>query len=116
MSANDYQILAKRTLTQSPDFKITPEQVMLSWTVIGLTGEAGEVAELIKKGIYHQQGIDLQKMKSELGDVLWYLSGLAGQFGFTLEEIMTHNIEKNVARYPDGFLPERSTFREGAAR
>lgn len=115
MTPNEYQKLAARTLIKKPDFEITPEQVMIVWTATGLAGEAGEVSELIKKGIFHQQGIDRVKMKKELGDVLWYLSGLAGQFGFTLEEIMEHNIEKLKARFPDGWAAERSTVREGVA-
>ena len=116
MSPTDYQILAARTLIKTPDFQITPEQVMIVWTATGLAGEAGEVSELIKKGIFHQQGIDREKMKKELGDVLWYLSGLAGQFGITLDEIMEHNIEKLKARFPDGWDADRSRFREGIAQ
>ena len=115
MNTNEYQTLAARTLIETPNFEITPEQVMIVWSMSGLVGEAGEVAELVKKGIFHQQGIDPQKMKKELGDVLWYLSALAKQFGFTLEEIMEHNIEKLIARYPDGFEAQRSMFREGQA-
>lgn len=115
MKANEYQKLAGRTLIDQPDFEITQEQVMISWWAVGLTGEAGEVADLIKKGIYHQQGIDPLKMKKELGDVLWYLSALCTQFGFTLEEVMQHNVDKLKARFPEGYTPDRTTFREGDA-
>ncbi len=115
MNANEYQQLAARTLIEKPDFEISPEEVMISWMAIGLAGEAGEVADLIKKGIYHQQGIDKDKIKKELGDVLWYLSGLAKQMGFTLEEVMEQNINKLKARFPEGYSAERTTFREGDA-
>ena len=115
MDANEYQSQAARTLIKTPDFQITPEQVMITWTATGLAGEVGEVIELIKKGIYHQQGVDPEKMKKELGDVLWYLSGLAGQFGLTLDEIMQHNIEKLKARYPAGWDPKRSQVKTGVA-
>lgn len=115
MKANEYQKLANRTLLDTPDFEITPEQVMQSWNAHGLEGEAGEVAELIKKGIFHQQGIDREKMKKELGDVMWYVAALAKNFDLTLEEVMQHNIDKLKARYPEGFTPERSTFKEGIA-
>jgi len=104
MNANTYQKLANRTLIDRPDFEITDEQTMIAWNAIGLTGEAGEVADLVKKQIFHQ-----------LGDVLWYVAALCTEFGFTLEEVMQHNIEKLKARFPDGYSPDRTTFREGEA-
>lgn len=116
MIANDYQHKASRTLIEKPDFQITDEQVMITWTAMGLAGEAGEVAELVKKGIYHQKGIDRETLKNELGDVLWYLSGLAHQHGITLDEIMQHNISKLEARYPDGYDHTRSGFKKGKAK
>ena len=115
MKANQYQQLAIRTFIDSPDFDISPKDVMISWWAIGLTGEAGEVADLVKKGVYHQQGIDKLQMKKELGDVLWYLTELCSTFGFTLEEVMQHNIDKLKARFPEGYSPDRTTFREGDA-
>lgn len=115
MKANEFQEQANRTLLRTPDFDITPAQVMISWNAVGLAGEAGEVLELIKKGMFHQQGIDHQKMKKELGDVLWYVAALATDMGLTLEEIMQHNIDKLKARFPDGWKSDRSTFREGEA-
>ncbi|MFK7807514.1 MAG: nucleoside triphosphate pyrophosphohydrolase family protein [Saprospiraceae bacterium] len=115
MNANDYQKLASRTLIAKPDFDITDKKVMLSWWALGLSGEAGEVADLIKKGIYHQQGIDELKLKKELGDVLWYIAALCTEMGFTMEEVMQQNVEKLKARFPDGYSPERTTFKEGNA-
>ena len=53
MTAREYQLLAARTLIDAPDFQLTDEQVMIAWNVIGLAGEAGEVAETVKKGIFH---------------------------------------------------------------
>lgn len=115
MKANEYQELAARTLIDKPDFEITPEQVMIAWNALGLAGEAGEVADLVKKGIFHQHGIDREKMKKELGDVAWYLSALCKEFDLTLEEVLSHNIEKLKARFPEGYSAERTTFKEGIA-
>ncbi len=115
MSPNEYQELASRTLIEKPDFEITDQQVMIAWMAIGLGGEAGEVQDLIKKGIFHQQGIDQEKLKKELGDVLWYLSSICTQMGWTLEEVMQHNIDKLKARFPEGYDADRTTFREGMA-
>ena len=88
MTPSEYQKLAARTLIDTPDFEITPQQVMIAWNAIGLAGEAGEVVDHIKKGVFHQQGIDELKLKKELGDTLWYLSALCSTLGWQLEEIM----------------------------
>lgn len=42
--------------------------------VIGLTGESGEVADLVKKGVFHEKGIDINHLKKECGDVMWYVA------------------------------------------
>ena len=115
MLVKEYQEAAARTLIDKPDFEITDTQVMTVWNAIGLAGEAGEVVDLIKKGIFHQQGLDKEKLKKELGDVLWYAAAICTTCGFTLEEVMELNIEKLKARYPDGYSPERTTFKEGDA-
>lgn len=54
---NDYQLQASRTLIDSPP--LYPDQeLMLVWCSIGLAGEAGEVADLAKKAVFHEHGID----------------------------------------------------------
>jgi len=115
MKADEYQRLARRTTVDKPGTKLEDLDIMISWNALGLAGEAGEVADLVKKGIFHQQGLDHAKLKKELGDVLWYLSALCDNLGYTLAEVMQTNITKLEARYPDGFSPDRSTFREGNA-
>ena len=103
MNANEYQKLAARTLLEKPGFEISPDQLMMVWAAIGLAGETGEVAELVKKGIFHQHGIDIETLKKELGDVLWYVAALCTQFHLNMSEIMQQNIEKLNVRYPNGF-------------
>lgn len=115
MKANEYQKQAGRTLLPKPDFDITPKEVMVAWNAIGLAGEAGEVADLVKKAVFHQQGIDMEKMKKELGDVLWYVAALCSHLEIPMEDVMQHNIEKLQARFPNGYSPERTTFRGGKA-
>ncbi len=115
MDADRYQQLAARTLIDSPDFAITDAQVMLVWNATGLAGETGEVVDHIKKGIFHQRGIDRETVKRELGDVAWYLAALCTCLGLTMSEVMQTNVDKLRARYPDGYSPERSTVREGGA-
>lgn len=111
MNANEYQRQAGRTLISAPDFQITDEQVMIVWCAVGMTGEAGEVMEHIKKGIFHQHGLNREQLRKELGDVLWYVAGLCSTLGFDLSDVMSANIEKLKARYPDGWDHQQSIHR-----
>lgn len=103
MNANEYQELAARTLIDKPDFEISNGEIMVIWNAIGLAGEAGEVCENVKKAIFHQHGIDRDKLKKELGDCLWYISALCTKLGFDMSEVMEVNIAKLRQRYPDGY-------------
>jgi NTP pyrophosphatase (non-canonical NTP hydrolase) len=73
--------------------------------ILGLCGEAGETADMIKKDEYHRVPYKREEMKKELGDVLWYLTALAEDEGLTLDEIAQGNVEKLQRRYPEGFVP-----------
>lgn len=68
------------------------------YPTLGLAGEAGEVAEKIKKVLRDNNGTIAQEqkelLKKELGDVLWYVSQLASELGLTMEDIAQHNINK----------------------
>lgn len=80
--------------------------------VLGLTGEAGEVSDLVKKGIFHEKGIDLEHLKKECGDVMWYVAMICEACGFSLDDVMQTNIDKLIARYPDGFDSYRANHRQ----
>jgi len=69
--------------------------------VLGLVGEAGEVADLVKKSQYEGRTLDRERVVEELGDVLWYLASLAGRLGVDLELLALENIEKLERRHPD---------------
>ena len=82
-----------------------------NWT-LGLTGEAGEVANIIKKTVFHGHDFDRGAIKDELGDCIWYIARMADSMGIPLSEIAEHNLNKLRKRYPDGFSKERSINRE----
>ena len=79
---------------------------------LGLTGEAGEVADAIKKFIFHGHDLDRDGLIKELGDVCWYLALLCHAIDVPLEEVMIRNIEKLKKRYPEGFSESASINRE----
>jgi NTP pyrophosphatase (non-canonical NTP hydrolase) len=111
MDASEYQKLAARTLIDRPDFDISDDGIMQVWNAIGLAGEAGEVADHIKKGVFHRHGVDREKLAKELGDVLWYAAALCTKVGLDMGEVMQGNIDKLRKRYPDGYSSEDSKRR-----
>lgn len=115
MHPNTYQQLASRTLTPKPEKPLEDNESMLVWNALGLLGEAGEVGEYIKKAVFHRHELDSQKLKKELGDVLWYLAALCTNLGLELEEVMAANIEKLQERYPDGFSSQASINRTSSS-
>ncbi len=111
MKASDYQTLAARTLIDGPDFEVLDSDFMIIWNALGLAGEAGEVVDLIKKGICHQHGLDHEKLKKEIGDCLWYLAGLCTKLNINMGDAMQDNIKKLMERYPNGYSSEDSINR-----
>ena len=79
---------------------------------LGLAGEAGEFANLVKKMTAHGHPFDPDSLKDELGDVLWYLAEAATATGLNLGEIAQENVDKLLKRYPEGFSQENSINRE----
>ena len=106
MELNEYQRLALCTAGHRENV-----QHVLTYTALGLAGESGEVADIIKKAFYHAHPLDKATVSKELGDVLWYLAVMADGLGISLEQIAAENIEKLRKRYPDGFSEDRSLNR-----
>lgn len=79
---------------------IYPRAQAVVYPTLGLTGEAGEVAEKIKKVIRDDAGVEgmdvAKKMEiaKEIGDVLWYCANLAYDLGFTLDRVAEMNLDK----------------------
>jgi NTP pyrophosphatase (non-canonical NTP hydrolase) len=98
---NDYQSEALKTVIY-PD-----RDDNLTYPVLGLNGEAGELAEKLKK--YERDGVEdeaefRESMADELGDVLWYLAVCADELGYDLEGIARRNVEKLQDRQERGEL------------
>lgn len=95
MNFNDYQ-------DQARSFAMYPKEVEQAYLTLGLAGEAGEIANKMKKVYRDGREISREDMKSELGDVLWYVAGLAGAYGLPLSEVAESNIEKLQSRADRG--------------
>jgi NTP pyrophosphatase (non-canonical NTP hydrolase) len=104
---NEYQALAERTAGAGREGE--RRQIVAA---LGLAGEAGEFANMVKKMIAHGHPISADELAEELGDVMWYLAEAATACGLTLNDIAQMNVDKLRARYPEGFSEERSINRE----
>jgi NTP pyrophosphatase (non-canonical NTP hydrolase) len=80
----------------------------VTYTALGLAGEAGEVADAVKKMIRDDDGSlsweRREKLHDELGDVLWYVAQLCDASGLTMEAVASRNIEKLKDRQQRGKL------------
>ena len=78
------------------------------YPTLGLTNEAGEVAGKVKKIFRDKDGTisdaDRDALRSELGDVLWYLTQICPDLGITLQEVADENLRKLAARASRGTL------------
>jgi NTP pyrophosphatase (non-canonical NTP hydrolase) len=106
LKLNEYQELALRT----HNIDLPQVQAFCNYA-LGLTGEAGEVADHIKKGVFHGHEMNRHDIAKELGDVMWYVSNLAKLINFTLDDIAIMNVNKLKKRYPEGFSKEFSINR-----
>jgi NTP pyrophosphatase (non-canonical NTP hydrolase) len=71
--------------------------------LLGIVGEAGELAEAEKKRLFHGIPHNTDTEAKELGDLLYYITARARLIGYTLAQIAVENNQKLKARYPEGF-------------
>ena len=70
------------------------KQTQFECAILGLNGEAGEVAELVKKSKRDKKEINKEDLIKELGDIMWYLASAANSINVTLEDIAVLNVRK----------------------
>jgi NTP pyrophosphatase (non-canonical NTP hydrolase) len=73
---------------------------------LGLTGEAGEFADHVKKIFFHGKAYDDDRREAmilELGDIMWYVMQACEALEVSLEEVVYDNVDKLSERHPDGF-------------
>lgn len=97
------------------DCEENPDSDKVAWMLegaLGLSGEVGEVVDILKKSIFQGHPLDVRKVALELGDAMWYLALLAHSIGYNLDEVTKMNIEKLKNRYPNGFSTTDSLNRK----
>jgi NTP pyrophosphatase (non-canonical NTP hydrolase) len=102
MLISEYQELSRRTAT----YPGAGDNIV--YPTLGLAGEAGEVAEKVKKLLRDDDGVmsreRRQALAGELGDVLWYVAQVATEAGLNLEDIAQGNLDKLLSRQRRGVL------------
>lgn len=94
MELNQYQYEASKTRLSTAN---------ALYALLNLSGEVGELHSLVAKEIRDGK-IDLDLVKKELGDVLWCLAAVVGDFGFTLDDVAETNLAKLQKRKKAGTL------------
>jgi len=106
MCIKKYQKETMRTLKLSEDVKYTLFELLL-----GLSGEVGELVNLVKKKELHNHDIMDSKISEEIGDCMWYIANICNYYNLDLSEVLHNNIEKLYKRYPEGYTTEDSINR-----
>jgi NTP pyrophosphatase (non-canonical NTP hydrolase) len=98
----------KHYSNKAREFAIYNKDMGAFYSVLGLCGESGEVADKLKKIYRDKNGVisdnDTKEIAYELGDVLWYLSNIATDLGLTLDDIAKLNLTKLYKRRENNTL------------
>jgi len=123
MTGNEYQKLAMRTNDGKAGERINKRDSDARFyhnaslpdllnACLGLSGETGELLDMVKKWVFHEKPLDTEHLKKELGDCMWYVALFCEAMNWDLDEILQMNVDKLKKRFPYGFDPERSLHRE----
>jgi NTP pyrophosphatase (non-canonical NTP hydrolase) len=111
MDPSDYQRLASRTKCNqekaAETFRVHGVvAAQIAHSVIGLSGEVGELSTTVEHWLYYGQALDRGNIKEELGDCLWYIAEACDALGLLLSDVMESNIRKLRKRYPEKYDDE----------
>lgn len=95
-SQEQYDELKRRLGNDTPQLRILH-------AAMGISGEAGELMDAVKKHILYNKPLDVENVKEELGDLLWYISLALDRIGSSFDEVMKINHDKLEKRFPGGF-------------
>lgn len=115
MDSNTYINNAKKT--ESVNFDIIAARlsdksnIRILHSAMGVSTEAGELLDAVKKHIYYGKDLDKVNLFEEVGDLFWYLAILADELGFSFEDAMKKNNEKLEARYGKKFSSDKAIDR-----
>lgn len=83
--------------------QFTPERAHIVHMAMGMSGEAGELLDSVKKTVIYNKPIDRENIIEELGDMYWYMTGMMDYLGVTIQDVVEANVDKLRKRYPDAY-------------
>ena len=90
---------------------ITPIQADLIHCVMGLSGEAGELLDAVKKHCIYGKPLDMDNVIEEMGDIEFFLERIRYLLGLNRMSILSVNYEKLMKRYPEGYSDKHAQER-----
>lgn len=105
MNPERYQRLAEHTE------KPLPQAGRLQHAILGITSEAGELADTVKKHVIYGQPLDTANLAEEVGDIMWYIALLCNAAGLHLGSCLGENIVKLQKRYPEKYTDAAAAAR-----
>lgn len=122
MTPSEYLEKSKRTdLCTDDKYKFKDRIDVLSGDVailhatMGISTEAGELLDVMKKYLAYGRIIDRVNLAEECGDVLWYVAIILRELGLSFEDVMDMNINKLEKRFPEKFTSEKAINRDLSA-
>lgn len=82
---------------------------------LGICGEAGEIADALKKAAIYNKPLDRDNVVEELGDLLFYMQGVMNELDISWDEVVKFNVTKLSARYPAGYSDKAAQERADKA-
>ena len=115
MENQEYQQEASKTIPEDVVYNnknFNVERLKIINALLGLSGEVGEVTDLVKKAYFQGHTLDKQDLCKEIGDVFWYLNLLCQALDISFSQVMETNIIKLRKRYGEHFEANKSINRE----
>ena len=104
MPFNHHPSMVKALVKSGEQLKaeVEPHEMHLLHMVLGISGEAGELLDAIKKSVMYRKPLNRTNVIEELGDLEFYLEGLRQALGIDRAVCIDHNLRKLNTRYPNG--------------
>lgn len=90
---------------------LTPDKTELLHMVVGVSGEAGELLDAIKKHCIYNQPLDIKNVLEELGDIEFYMQGIRNILNIDRLDCISENIKKLNKRYKEGYSDDQAKER-----
>lgn len=110
MNQEEFTLSVKRT--ESPNFFIEKINPRLLHGIFGLATESAELMDAVKKTLFYGKELDIPNIKEEIGDLAYYLFLILDAIEADWDEILTTNVSKLEARFPDKFTSEKAINRD----